>query len=174
MIRGMPRQADRIFSGPGDPCRRISAHCREGNSIGSRTWPRKETSKFLFNAAAELTDAGQRAAFLEAACGNDPSLRAAIEDLLRHDDAAAGFLSSPAMVPDMTSGATEPPPLEPLLARIGPYKLIEEIGDGGMGAVYMAQQTEPVKRLVALKIIKPGMDSRQVIARFEAERQRWP
>jgi WD40 repeat protein/serine/threonine protein kinase/tetratricopeptide (TPR) repeat protein len=125
----------------------------------------------LFSAAAELIDPGQRAAFLDAACGNDPSLRAAIEDLLRHDDAAGDFLSSPAVAPDATSGATEPPPLEPLLARIGPYKLIEEIGDGGMGTVYMAQQTEPVKRLVALKIIKPGMDSRQVIARFEAERQ---
>ena len=57
---------------------------------------------------------------------------------------------------------------------IGPYKLIQEIGDGGMGAVWMAQQTQPVKRLVALKVIKPGMDSRQVVARFEAERRPWP
>src|SRR5262249_11861516 len=56
-------------------------------------------------------------------------------------------------------------------AMIGPYKLLEQIGEGGMGTVYMAQQTEPVQRIVALKIIKPGMDSRQVIARFEAERQ---
>ena len=70
--------------------------------------------------------------------------------------------------------ATEPPPTATATHSspvIGPYKLIEEIGEGGMGTVYMAQQTEPVKRLVALKVIKLGMDSRQVIARFEAERQ---
>jgi len=127
----------------------------------------------LFNAAAELTDQAQRAAFLDAACGGDPSLRAEIEDLLRHDDAAGGFVSAPALAPDATSGAdpTEPPPREPLVARIGPYKLLEPIGEGGMGTVYMAEQTAPVHRMVALKVIKPGMDSRQVLARFEAERQ---
>jgi serine/threonine protein kinase/tetratricopeptide (TPR) repeat protein len=127
----------------------------------------------LFNAAAELTDPGQRAAFLDATCGHDPSLRAEIEDLLRHDDAAAGFLSAPALSPDATPGAraTEPPPQEPLISRIGPYKLLQVIGEGGMGTVWMAEQTEPVKRLVAVKLIKAGMDSKQVIARFEAERQ---
>ena len=125
----------------------------------------------LFNAAAELTDPGQRAAFLDAACGDDPGLRAEIEDLLRHDDAAAGFLSAPALSPDATAGATEPLPREPLVSRIGPYKLLQPIGEGGMGTVYMAEQTQPVKRMVALKVIKPGMDSRQVLARFEAERQ---
>ena len=57
---------------------------------------------------------------------------------------------------------------------IGPYKLLEQIGEGGMGIVYMAEQTQPIRRKVALKIIKPGMDSRQVIARFEAERRPWP
>ena len=74
----------------------------------------------------------------------------------------------------MPDGATEPPPTATAAHSspvIGPYKLIEEIGEGGMGTVYMAQQTEPVKRLVALKVIKLGMDSRSVIARFEAERQ---
>ena len=95
----------------------------------------------LFNAAAELTDPGQRAAFLDAACGNDPGLRAEIEDLLRHDDAAAGYLSSPALAADNASQATEPPPAEPQLARIGPYKLLEPIGEGGMGTVYFAEQT---------------------------------
>ena len=63
------------------------------------------------------------------------------------------------------------PASEPLGTIIGPYKLLQQIGEGGMGVVYMAEQTEPVQRKVALKIIKPGMDSRQVIARFEAERQ---
>jgi tetratricopeptide (TPR) repeat protein/tRNA A-37 threonylcarbamoyl transferase component Bud32 len=127
----------------------------------------------LFNAAAELTDPGQRAAFLDAACSHDPSLRAEIEDLLRHDDAAAGFLSTPAPSPDATSdaGATVPPSLEPTASRIGPYKLLQLIGEGGMGTVWMAEQTTPVKRIVALKFIKAGLDSRQVLARFDAERQ---
>jgi hypothetical protein len=95
----------------------------------------------LFNAAAELINSGQRAAFLDAACASDPSLRAEIEDLLRHDDAAAGYLSSPALAADNASQATEPPPAEPQLARIGPYKLLEPIGEGGMGTVYFAEQT---------------------------------
>jgi len=127
----------------------------------------------LFNAAVELTDPAQRAAFLDAACGGDPILRAEIEDLLRHDNAAGDFLSAPAVAPDATSGAdpTEPPQREPLVTHIGPYKLLEPIGEGGMGTVYMAEQAAPVKRVVALKVIKPGMDSRQVLARFEAERQ---
>jgi WD40 repeat protein len=127
----------------------------------------------LFNAAAELTDPGQRASFLDAACAGDPGLRAEIEDLLRHDDAAAGFLSSPALSPEATSGAgaTEPPPAEPMASRIGPYKLLEPIGEGGMGTVYLAEQAAPVRRMVALKVIKAGMDSRQVLARFDAERQ---
>src|SRR5262249_38448179 len=73
--------------------------------------------------------------------------------------------------PDATAGATEPPPREPLVSRIGPYKLLQPIGEGGMGTVYMAEQIQPVQRMVALKVIKPGMDSRQVLARFGAERQ---
>ena len=91
----------------------------------------------------------------------------AIERLLEADDRTAGILERG---PD---GLTEPhePPGERPGDRVGPYKLLQQIGEGGMGVVYMAEQSEPVRRKVALKIIKPGMDSRQVIARFEAERQ---
>src|SRR5262245_22517500 len=95
----------------------------------------------LFNAAAELTEPAQRAAFLDAACGHDASLLAEIEDLLRHDDAAAGFLSAPALSPAAASGAgaTEPPLPDLTGSRVGPYKLLQLIGEGGMGTVWMAE-----------------------------------
>ncbi len=90
-----------------------------------------------------------------------------VERLLEADDRTAGILERG---PDGLIGPHEPPGERPG-DRVGPYKLLQQIGEGGMGVVYMAEQTEPVRRRVALKIIKPGMDSRQVIARFEAERQ---
>ena len=127
--------------------------------------------EWLFNTAAELTDPALRASFLDEACGGDPSLRAEIEELLRHDDAAAGFLSVPALAVGVTADVEPPPKNEQPGMRIGPYKLLEPIGEGGMGTVWMAEQTTPVKRTVALKVIKAGMDSRQVLARFGAERQ---
>ena len=138
----------------------------------------------LFHAAAELKDPAQRAALLDAACGQNQQLRAEIEELLRHDDAAGSYLDKPAVRPGGSGQEAESsqPSLPTAAGRlptvaerpgmvIGPYKLLQQIGEGGMGTVYMAEQTEPVKRKVALKVIKPGMDSRQVIARFEAERQ---
>jgi serine/threonine protein kinase len=108
-----------------------------------------------------------RAAYLDRACAGDPALRASVDALLQANVGATGFMvsSAPAVTVDLPS-VTEAPG-----AAIGPYKLIEPIGEGGMGTVFLAQQQEPVKRLVALKVIKPGMDSRQVLARFEAERQ---
>ena len=96
-------------------------------------------------------------------------LRERVQVLLHAYDEQASFLESPPPVgvaPTIDQPAAESPG-----TVIGPYKLIEQIGEGGMGTVWMAQQTEPVKRLVAVKLIKAGMDSRQVIARFEAERQ---
>jgi serine/threonine protein kinase/tetratricopeptide (TPR) repeat protein len=123
----------------------------------------------IFHAAAELNDPAQRAAFLDAACGADANLRAEIEDLLRHDDAAGRFLSTPIVVPDATPD--ESTVLEGPGSSIGPYKLLQQLGEGGMGTVFLAEQTQPVARMVALKLIKPGMDSRQVLARFEQERQ---
>src|SRR5262245_15182401 len=122
----------------------------------------------IFLEALKKPSPGERAAFLEQACGGNDELRRSVELLLRAHDKAGGFLAdSPA-----PAGVTveQPVPESPGTA-IGPYKLIEQIGEGGMGTVWMAQQTEPVRRLVALKVIKAGMDSKQAIARFEAERQ---
>ena len=119
----------------------------------------------IFSQAADLDDAAERSAFLDTACGQDQQLRAAVERLLKHD-VADSFLESPIVAPP-----TLEQPSEQVGSYIGPYKLIEEIGEGGMGKVFMALQKMPVRRKVALKVIKPGMDSKQVVSRFEAERQ---
>src|SRR5436190_564054 len=113
--------------------------------------------------AARVRPAGQREAYVEAACEGDAELRASVDALLVAHDAAAGFLEPP-----------KPPPAMPFMPPgtvIGRYKILESIGEGGYGTVFMAEQTTPVQRKVALKVIKAGMDTRQVIARFEAERQ---
>ncbi|MCU0871566.1 MAG: protein kinase [Pirellulaceae bacterium] len=123
----------------------------------------------LFHEALEQP-AERRAAYLDAACQGDANLRDRVELLLRVHANPGSFLASPAHRVDLGVTLDHFPPEGPGI-QIGPYKLLQEIGHGGMGVVYMAEQTEPVKRQVALKIIKPGMDSRQVIARFEAERQ---
>jgi tetratricopeptide (TPR) repeat protein len=130
----------------------------------------------IFLDALKLADPATRAAFLDATCAGNPALRAAVEALLKARDDDPEFLEQPAA---SLSGTLDAPPQAPTGAAksehagtvIGPYKLVEQIGEGGMGTVWMAQQTEPVKRLVAVKLIKAGMDSAQVIARFEAERQ---
>lgn len=123
----------------------------------------------LFMQALEIDDLAQRERLLERECGDDLELRQRIERLLSAHAAAGGILDQPAVEPQGTDAFQ--PLTESVGTVIGPFKLIQQIGEGGMGVVYMAQQTEPMKRLVALKIIKPGMDTRQVIARFEAERQ---
>jgi serine/threonine protein kinase len=134
----------------------------------------------LFHLALQQPDSAARAAFLDHACADRPELRARLEKLLQAHDAPAGLFDKPAVAgatsDDVIPGrlidpADLPPPGEVPGSRIGPYKLLQQVGEGGMGVVYMAEQEQPVRRKVALKIIKPGMDSRQVIARFEAERQ---
>src|SRR5881409_3478468 len=99
----------------------------------------------VFNEAVEIEDPAERAAYLDQACGQDAVLRRKIDDLLRAHEKAGD--------------------------RIGRYKLVEKIGEGGCGIVYLAEQEEPLRRRVALKVIRLGMDTQSVIARFEAERQ---
>src|SRR5262245_41143380 len=123
----------------------------------------------LFIAALEKGDCPDRAAYLDDTCGTDTPLRRRIEVLLREEQSLGGFLeSSPIRVSPnikLSGSADEPGTV------IGPYKLLEQIGEGGMGLVFMAEQAQPIRRRVALKILKPGMDTRQVVGRFEAERQ---
>src|SRR5262245_2362840 len=108
-------------------------------------------------------------AYVGEACGGNADLAGRVRHLLKAHADAGSFLEG--LAADLNVTVDQPPAAEGPGAEIGPYKLLEPIGEGGMGAVWMAQQTEPVKRVVALKLIKAGMDSKQVIARFEAERQ---
>jgi non-specific serine/threonine protein kinase/serine/threonine-protein kinase len=128
------------------------------------TGDRERLAEEIFQEAVDLPP-GRRAAHLTHRCGGDPELQQEVEDLLRHHDDAAGFLEEPALTP-AAPAVDDPPP-----DAIGPYRILQPLGEGGMGAVYLAQQEEPLRRQVALKIIKPGMDSREVVSRFEAERQ---
>jgi tetratricopeptide (TPR) repeat protein len=122
----------------------------------------------LFIEALEKTDPTERAAFLDRACANDPARRERIERLLERHVEDDSFLGPPTAASAATARETggETPG-----TRIRRYKLLQKLGEGGMGAVWMAEQTEPVQRRVAMKLIKAGMDSAQVIARFEQERQ---
>ena len=122
----------------------------------------------IFMAALEIESESERNAFLNAQCAGNPELRQRIESLLAANQEMSGFLDG-----TKSMGETEPYAigLEQTGAQIGPYTLMEQIGEGGMGLVYVAEQQQPVKRRVALKLIKAGMDSKEVLARFAAERQ---
>jgi eukaryotic-like serine/threonine-protein kinase len=134
----------------------------------------------IFFAAAALPTS-ERAAYLAQVCAGRDDLRQRVQQMLAVQPLVGNFLEPPAEAGDGTSAhvsdrlpatADHGDPTARVGAILGgKYKLIEEIGEGGMGCVYMAQQTEPVKRAVAVKVIKPGMDSKAVLARFEAERQ---
>jgi eukaryotic-like serine/threonine-protein kinase len=167
-------------------------------------------AKAIFAEAAEIASRGEREAYLDRACADDPNLHRQVEVLLQALGEAGNFLESPvkwgpetaesdATTPGSNSSPSDDNPtitgIEPIDATgaftpeqsldtpsarsmregqgslIGPYKLLQRIGEGGMGAVYLAEQERPVRRRVALKVIKPGMDTEQVVARFEAERQ---
>src|SRR5262249_50766322 len=123
----------------------------------------------FFEALARRSSA-EREAFLKEACAGDDELRRRVEWMLAAHAKSGSFLEQPAVPsPDQTNGFSSI--AETAGSQIGPYKLLQEMGEGGMGIVFMAEQTEPIQRTVALKIIKAGMDTRQVMARFEAERQ---
>ena len=111
----------------------------------------------------------QREAYLDQACGGDQELRQQVARLLKAHAVEGSLLDGGSAGVNATALFETIP--EACGTVIGPYKLMEQIGEGGMGVVYVAEQTQPVRRKVALKVIKPGMDTRQVIARFEAERQ---
>ncbi|MCW1925873.1 tetratricopeptide repeat protein [Luteolibacter arcticus] len=119
----------------------------------------------LFNQALERTPA-ERAACLDQACSGDSGMRHRMEELLRAHDSAGAFLQTPVSLLHAAEPIGEGPG-----KRVGRYKLIQQIGEGGCGVVFLAEQEQPVRREVALKIVKPGMDTRSVIARFESERQ---
>ena len=122
----------------------------------------------IFGEALTRADAAARVAYLDQACGDDAQLRQRVEALLAAHDDAGNFLN-------LSGDDQLTVPFVPLSegpgSKIGRYKLLEQIGEGGFGVVCMAEQEEPVRRRVALKIIKLGMDTKQVVARFEAERQ---
>jgi serine/threonine protein kinase/tetratricopeptide (TPR) repeat protein len=125
-------------------------------------------AKSIFLAAIEGQGPEQWPAFLEQACAGDTELRAEVDRLLRARSELGSFHE--AVRPALFATADEPVRERPGTA-VGPYKLLEQIGEGGFGVVFMAEQQEPIRRKVALKVLKPGMDSKQVIARFEGERQ---
>ena len=122
----------------------------------------------IFSRAIELRSLDVRATYLAEACGGNDELRRQVESLVAAHFLAGSFLDPPQATTDSTAAWPHP---DAAGTVIGPYKLLEQIGEGGMGVVYVADQTEPVKRRVALKVIKPGMDTKEVIARFEVERQ---
>src|SRR6266550_8533733 len=131
--------------------------------------PNREVA--ALNAALELRPA-ERAACLDRACAGDAALRRQVEELLHAHEQAEGFLEAPSAGFDFKRAVVVNVPLtEKPGDKIGRYKLLQQIGEGGCGVVYRAEQEEPVRRRVALKVIKLGMDTKQVIARFEAERQ---
>lgn len=139
--------------------------------------PSTESVKRLLLAARQITDPIARQAYLEEVCADNPQQRKTIDHLLstvdQEDTSPLDELNAQLQPPLAT---TTTPISEELLVIsshpiIGPYKLRDQLGEGGMGTVYLAEQKTPVKRKVALKLIKPGMDSKEVIARLEAERQ---
>jgi serine/threonine protein kinase/Flp pilus assembly protein TadD len=134
---------------------------------GRRSMSGHADARAVFLAALDCHGTDEQNRFLEQACGADAALRTRVEELLRaHRDAGAFLCGAEKLDATSDQPITERPG-----SVIGPYKLLEQIGEGGFGVVFMAEQQEPIRRKVALKVLKPGMDTRPVIARFEAERQ---
>ena len=164
---GRLRLKSRLYLWPDGPISTNYCDVDPENSDSMKDSPNREVE--VFTEALRLQRA-QRPAYLERACGSNGVLRRRVEALLKGYDGLGHFLeNSPQRLSlrarsEVTAG-------EKPGDRIGHYKLLQQIGEGGCGVVFMAEQEEPVRRRVALKIIKPGMDTKSVIARFEAERQ---
>ncbi len=126
--------------------------------------------KAVYNIARRIASLEARCDYLEQVCGDNPEVMQRVVELLRVHDEEQSFLEAPPLAVDVYLTLDQPLAEKPG-ATIGRYKLLEQIGEGGFGVVFMAEQAEPVRRKVALKVIKPGMDTKEVIARFEAERQ---
>jgi serine/threonine protein kinase len=127
--------------------------------------PNQPTPEIILHAALEIQEPQERAAYLDESCTGDPALREEVEALIAAHFADETFLepfADPLWRESRREGEGD---------MIGRYKLLQQIGEGGFGTVFLAEQSQPVKRQVALKVIKPGMDSKEVIARFETERQ---
>jgi hypothetical protein len=145
----------------------------------------RQQEEALFEAARQLADPAARRAFLDAACAGQPALRKQLDSLLAAETEADSFfqraetaprqlvqrLGTEGGPPDSENSGDADASMEGLGDHIGPYKLLQKIGEGGCGVVFMAEQEKPIRRRVALKIIKLGMDTKNVIARFNAERQ---
>jgi serine/threonine protein kinase len=129
--------------------------------------PMAKSAETLLAEAVEIDDLAERASFLDRACGADAELRRSLQSLIDDFFAADGLLHPPVLA----AGDTSLDPASESAVEIEHFKIREMIGQGGMGIVYVADQVSPVARRVALKVIKPGMDSHQVIGRFESERQ---
>jgi hypothetical protein len=128
------------------------------------------SEKEIFFEALDKKTPEERAAFLDGVCGRDPARRARVEALLADHFQQDAFMKQPAVEGERPTIRISP--IQGVAGTvIGRYKLLQQLGEGGCGVVYMAEQQEPVRRRVALKVIKLGMDTNQVIARFEAERQ---
>src|ERR1051326_3183468 len=135
---------------------------------------RKQRIEALFDAALALSSVDQREIYLSRASGDDAQLRQEVESLIKAYERSGEFLAAQTEAPGNHTTPALPAvaaPSEGAGDLIGRYKLLQQIGEGGCGVVYMADQEEPVRRRVALKVIKLGMDTKSVIARFEAERQ---
>jgi eukaryotic-like serine/threonine-protein kinase len=133
--------------------------------------PTDSADQAIFEIARHIVSTEARQAYLDQACRADVAQRQRIVELLQAIDEQDSFLETPAVARDFSVANDQAISLEKAGEQIGPYKLLQQIGEGGMGKVWMADQREPVRRRIALKLIKPGMDTRQVLARFEAERQ---
>jgi len=137
-----------------------------------KTMPDWDRVKSIFEEVSELPEES-RAAAMDQLCGGDSALRDAVSELLSAHVQAGAFLKTPTLHPSRIAAMADPvsAPAAELPMQIGPYTAVEVIGEGGFGTVYKARQEAPIQRIVALKVIKAGMDSREVVARFESERQ---